>query len=66
MRGNAALLIMAMTMSMGNFDHYVYGNFDHFACVNKVHVLTPEPLSEGTVHVSPFLLQIDIFGKLLK
>ena len=43
---------------MGNFDHYVYGN--------KVHVLTPEPLTEGTVHASPFLLQLDIFGKLLK
>ena len=51
---------------MGNFDHYVYGNFDHFAYGNKVHVLTPEPLTEGTVHVSPFLLQLDIFGKLLK
>ena len=23
----------------------------------------PEPLTEGTVHVSPFLLQIDTFDK---
>ena len=41
---------------MGNFDHYVYGTFDHFAFGNKVHVLAPEPLTEGTVHVSLFLL----------
>ena len=43
-----------------------YFNVAESACLMfTMYVLTPEPSTEGTVQVSPFLLQIDTFGKLL-